>query len=30
MTTLFLITCVVAVCVAEAVKGNNDMNLQVK
>ena len=30
MTALFLVTFVVAVCVAEAVKVNNDMNLEVK
>ena len=30
MTALFVITFVVAVCVAEAVKVNNDMNLGVK
>jgi hypothetical protein len=30
MTALFFVTFVVAVCVAEAVKVNNDMNLGVK
>lgn len=30
MTLLFMVTFVVAVCVAEAVKVNNDMNLGVK
>ena len=30
MAALFLITLVVAVCVAEAYKSNNDMNLQTK
>ena len=30
MTVLFIITLVVAVCVSEALKVNNDMNLTVK
>ena len=30
MTLVFMVTFVVAVCVAEAVKVNNDMNLGVK
>ncbi len=30
MTVLFMVSFVVAVCVAEAVKVNNDMNLGVK
>lgn len=30
MVVLFMVTFVVAVCVAEAVKVNNDMNLGVK
>jgi hypothetical protein len=30
MTVLFVITLVVAVCVAESVRVNNDMNLGVK
>ena len=30
MTALFVITFVVAVCVAESVRVNNDMNLGVK
>ena len=30
MTALFMITLVVAVCVSEALKVNNDMNLTVK
>ncbi len=30
MTLLFMVTFVVAVCVAEAVRVNNDMNLGVK
>ncbi len=30
MTLLFMVTFVVAVCIAEAVKVNNDMNLGVK
>jgi hypothetical protein len=30
MTVLFMVTLVVAVCVAEALKVNNDMNLGVK
>ena len=30
MTVLFMIALVVAVCVSEALKANNDMNLTVK
>ena len=30
MTALFMVTFVVAVCVAEAVKVNNDMNVEMK
>ena len=30
MTVLFMITLVVAICVAEAIKANNDMNMEVK
>ncbi len=30
MTVLFMVSFVVAVCIAEAVKVNNDMNLGVK
>jgi hypothetical protein len=30
MTVLFMIALVVAVCVSEALKVNNDMNLKVK
>jgi hypothetical protein len=30
MTLLFMVTFVVAVCIAEAVKVNNDINLGVK
>ncbi len=30
MTLLFMVTFVVAICVSEAVKVNNDMNLKVK